>query len=453
MIRLQERVNPRVRPALTVPCMALGVVLFAGSAAAQTAATGDPALANASVVAAVPASSSGVPQSTLTVQDWMKRSHMFGDWGGARTRMADRGMTMDASWTQFFQATPLQPPFGDRRDWNYGGKMDFKATQDFSKFGWTGVSATGHVEFRYGNTTLLAGGTLLPTNTALLFPDTDGQSIRVSSLYLTKMIGTSTVVQAGRFNMVDSYVKPFTGGEGLDKFQNLAFVLPPMLARTTPPVAEGVFFTTVRAAEPFVTVGLYESTDPGFFQNGATVMGAVNLPIKPFAAPGHYVVTGTVSSVVATSLDQSPWAFLPIYDGPVETAKNAWTLDATFDQYLWWNPTTNTGYGVFGSFGLTDGNPSFLDTFFHVGIGGNSPIPGRSQDNFGVGFYHAGVSNAFRDSVSDVVRLRNENGGEFFYNVAVTGWSKIAADAQFIDPFAVGSKTRWFFSIRWKLIF
>ena len=26
-------------------------------------------------------------------------------------------------------------------------------------------------------------------------------------------------------------------------------------------------------------------------------------------------------------------------------------------------------------------------------------------------------------------------------------------DVQFVDPFAVGSKTRWFFSIRWKLNF
>jgi len=29
----------------------------------------------------------------------------------------------------------------------------------------------------------------------------------------------------------------------------------------------------------------------------------------------------------------------------------------------------------------------------------------------------------------------------------------VTADLQFVDPFAVGSRTRTFFSVRWKLIF
>jgi hypothetical protein len=40
-----------------------------------------------------------------------------------------------------------------------------------------------------------------------------------------------------------------------------------------------------------------------------------------------------------------------------------------------------------------------------------------------------------------------------FYNFAVTGWSQVSAHFQFIDPFAVASETRGFFSVRWKLTF
>lgn len=61
--------------------------------------------------------------------------------------------------------------------------------------------------------------------------------------------------------------------------------------------------------KPAVTLGLIESTEDGFFDNGATFMWDVRLPIKPFSLPGQYTVGGELSSITATSLDQSPWGF------------------------------------------------------------------------------------------------------------------------------------------------
>jgi porin len=394
-------------------------------------------------------------QEPLTVQDWLKRAELFGDWGGARTRMAEHGLKIDASFTQFFAWAPRQSPIGDERGFDYGGKVDVNVTHDLGKVAptWAGVSASAHLEFRYGETTLLAGGTLLPTNTALLFPENEGEAIKISSLHVSKLFGTSTLLQAGRFNTVDLYVKPFTGGRGLDGFMNVAFVAPPLVARTTPAVVEGVFVTALKDFEPLVTVGLYESTEDGFFRNGATVYGAVTLPIKLFVTPGHYVVTATASSIVATSLDQTPFALLPIFDVPLESESNAWTLDFTFDQYVMWDAATRQGWGVFGSIGVSDSDPSFVDLFAHLGVGGTSPFRGRGQDNFGAGYYFNGVSDVLRETLSPFVRLRNESGFELFYNYAIAGWSKVTADLQIVDPFAVGSKTRSFFSVRWKLTF
>jgi porin len=442
------------------------VALAVGAAVPASAQTAQQGTVNAPVTTATsstaPAPEQGPaptpPQTALTVHDWLKRPQLLGDWGGARTTMADKGVTLGAAWTQFFQWAPMQSPNGDERDFLYGGKLDFRAASDFGKMDdrFKGLSASAHVEFRYGDVPLLAGGTLLPTNSALLIPATEGSYIDVTSLYVSKMLSDSTVLQAGRFNMFENYGNAFTGGEGLDKFQNIAFVLPPLLARTTPPIAEGVFISSLRNGDPFITGGLYESTRDGFFQNGATLYGSVTMPLHFWEAPGHYNVTGTYSSIVATSLDQTIYTMLPPLPGnaPVlETKKHAYTIDARFDQYLWFDPATKTGFGLFGMIGVSDGNPSVIDLFGHLGIGGTSPIPHRELDNFGVGYYFGGVSQSLRDTLDPVIRIRNENGMEAFYNVAVTGWSKVSADVQFIDPFAVGSKTRTFFSIRWKLIF
>jgi hypothetical protein len=205
------------------------------------------------------------PQTgSLTVKDWVHQPTMIS--GRVEDDLAKRGFKFTASWTQFFQNSPDAP--NDSRVWDYGGKLDAKMTQDFGNMGFEGVTGTAHVAFRYGDTPLFAGGTFVPTNAALLFPENEGASARVTSFYLTKMFGANSMIQAGRFDNLDRYDHTFTGGDGIDKFNNLAFVLPPLYGRTTPPVAEGVFYTTLKSAEPFVTVGLMESTEKGFFKNG-----------------------------------------------------------------------------------------------------------------------------------------------------------------------------------------
>jgi len=430
-----------------------GAVLAIGLLIAAPA----PALSQTTPPQTTPSSTStatsGAGTQDLTVKDWLQRPGLFGDWGGTKQRMADRGTTIDAYWTQFFAHAPGRPPFGDEYGWDYGGKLDAKIQHDFSKQGWDGVSLTSHIEFRYGDTTLFAGGTLMPTNAAMLLPENEGNAINFTSLYLTKMFGPSTVLQAGRFSAVDLYAKPFTGGEGVDKFMNVAFVAPPLMARTMPFVFEGVLMTSLKGSEPFITAGLFESTQDGFFANGATVFGSVALPLNKFITPGHYVVSGTYSSVEATSLDQTPYALIPAFDVPLETEKHAWTFDLTMDQYIWWDEDKKEGWGVFGSIGWTDSNPSPIDLFVHIGLGGTGMIPKRPRDTWGAGYYVAGVSNTMRESLDPFVRLRNESGGEFYYNVAIAGWSRVTADFQFIDPFGVGAKTRVPFAIRWKVIF
>ncbi len=88
---------------------------------------------------------------------------------------------------------------------------------------------------------------------------------------------------------------------------NLSLVAPPISARTLPPSAEGVLFTVLKGEHPALTVGLIESTQGGFFENGATFMWNAALPVRlSKTLPGGISVGGEISSFEGTSLDQSP---------------------------------------------------------------------------------------------------------------------------------------------------
>ncbi|HXJ58968.1 MAG TPA: carbohydrate porin [Verrucomicrobiae bacterium] len=45
-------------------------------------------------------------------------------------------------------------------------------------------------------------------------------------------------------------------------------------------------------------------------------------------------------------------------------------------------------WGVFGNFGISDGEPNPIEWSAILGIGGSSPIPGRKQDTFGLAYYY-----------------------------------------------------------------
>ena len=93
---------------------------------------------------------------------------------------------------------------------------------------------------------------------------------------------------------------------------------------------------------------------------------------------------------------------------------------------------------MFGTLGVSDGNPSLIQPFFILGVGGHSLLRGRDNDTFGIAYSFNGVSADFKTAV-EPIRLRNESAGELYYNFAVTSWSLVTADLQFVDPFAVGS--------------
>jgi len=123
----------------------------------------------------------------------------------------------------------------------------------------------------------------------------------------------------------------------------------------------------------------------------------------------------------------------PFPQGSLGIKNSRYYFAYLFDQYLYQSKQNpREGVGLFGQFGISDGNPNRLYWMAFMGVGGTGLIPTRSRDNWGVGYYYAAPSTDLKDSLEPILKIRNEYGFEVFYNFAVTPWLVLGADLQII---------------------
>lgn len=149
-----------------------------------------------------------------------------------------------------------------------------------------------------------------------------------------------------------------------------------------------------------------------------------------FRLPGKQSVTGTWSDLQANALGQLRQLVLPQIFGTPATKDSTWSLKAVYQP----KDAPEKAVGVFGSIGVSDGNPNPVKWDATFGVGGHSPFPGREDDRIGVGYYYFGVSNAVKDQAIFANRLRNEQGTEMFYTAALNRWWDVTADLQIVEP-------------------
>ena len=125
-----------------------------------------------------------------------------------------------------------------------------------------------------------------------------------------------------------------------------------------------------------------------------------------------------------------------------------------FDQFLVVddeNPTK--GWGIFANISLADQATNPVHWFLNLGAGGTSPLPGRSADSWGVGYYYLGTSSVLRQTLGPVAPSGNEQGFELYYNAAITSWFTLAADIQAVDPAQFEARSAFLFGLRAKIDF
>ena len=109
-----------------------------------------------------------------------------------------------------------------------------------------------------------------------------------------------------------------------------------------------------------------------------------------------------------------PKLLLPVRS--LNTENDTWAMYYSFEQYLW-QPQADSkrGFGIFFTFGASDANPNPLQYFYSLGISGNGIVPGRPDDNFGIGWALTQFSDDFvpllrqRISLGSMLRMQSSS--------------------------------------------
>lgn len=389
------------------------------------------------------------------------RTTLLGDIGGMRTCLGSHGIKLDISSTEFYQGVAEG---GNNQDFEFGGRNDYYVTADGHKLGlWEGLLIELHGETRYGKGVNAYTGALSPVNMSLLFPVPD-EITSLTQVKFTQIVNERLAVFAGKINLVDGYLNPFAAGKGQTQFMNTAFCLPPIFAGPVPVYSSlGAGFAVLHGAEPVFSMMVLDPvnnpTTSGFeefFENGVALFGELSIPVTIAGRPGHQDLFFAWSNRSKTALDDVVYIDTP--EGPVflfEEINRSWTLMYAFDQYLYVDPCdAKRGWGVFGQFGISDGNPSVIRWSATMGAGGSSPFRSRPLDSFGLAYYYFQTSTALKQTLAPTtVQVGNEHGVELYYNIGVTQWLHITPDVQWIEPAGQASDAAVVVGVRAKVDF
>jgi porin len=365
---------------------------------------------------------------------------LTGDWGGARARLQERGITIEGSWIQFFQAVVAG---GLERGEEYGGKLTLRSKFDTGKLGlWKNGSFEIMAATRYGRSASPLSGSIFPVNSGLVNPASSGTVTSVIALNYTHIFpleksGDWISVSLGKYDVLDlvAGADKFMGGEGLTKFMNLAWNSRPQNGVNIPPVTLGVRTAWVKDGEPFVTFAIFDpqssQTTSGLknlFAKGVTLVPGITFRTRFMGKPGHQGFSATFSNQELIPFNQIPLLILPPLSGTAKARRGSWSFTYSADQYL------TEGWGLFGQVGVADTSNNAIARFFSFGIAGMSPFEGRTRDSFGIAYAYTIVSSDLKDVTQRLARLRDEQGFEIFYNFAVTPWLQLTGDFQIVKP-------------------
>jgi porin len=357
---------------------------------------------------------------------------LTGDWGGARTSLAQSGLSLRGDLTGF--AMGQLAGTGDKV-WDASGRYDAFADLDFGKMGLVeGLGFHAHAEGRFGQGQSNFGFQLWPANTGAALP-LGGESLAATSLYVTQMLGKRTILMLGKINAIDLLASdPVFGGWGTQRFQNIAFVAPP--SGVVPPTIMGGVL--VHKGTPVsLTVMVFDPEDrtrdyfPGnLFETGVNISVGGTWSGDIAGRATSIGVTSTVSTKRGADLGD----FLAPPGLETDDLKGSYNIALQITHRLVESSQVKgKGLDLAMKVATADGNPNIIRSSFILGLAGHGLVKGRPNDSFGVGGFIYNFSNALQDSTAPLVDFNDEQGVEAWYSFALTPWLKITADAQYIN--------------------
>jgi porin len=344
-------------------------------------------------------------------------STLTGDWGGARNDLSAKGITFDMNLTQIGQGVT---DGGKDMSWQYGGRGNLTVNVDTQKLGlWPGGFFTAEFEGNFNDSVNGKTGALVPVNTNQLFPMPTGDNLNVPEVSFAQFFSPYAGVTIGKYATITNTsgdMNEFAHGKGDVQFFNLAFSINPVALMTVPystwgagvivlptkdPNAASVNFMVLQGNGEPNTIGLNDLTS-----HKMVFAGEGRIRTGFFGLTGHQSIGASYSNKEFTDLDQ--YLYEP-------------------------NKSSGQGVGVFGRFGASDGNPNPVHFFLSAGVGGKGIIPCRPLDRLGVGYYYIDVKSiTLQGPLAERRFLRDEQGMEAFYNIAITPWMQVTPDLQII---------------------
>ena len=391
---------------------------------------------------AAPAAKPAEPET-----DFWTQETMTGDWGGTRTRWKEKGIELEFKYLGLYQS--LASGGINDRD-SLSNKLETTWKFDLGKVaGWKFWSSTIKAEWRFGGPALSGTGGVNFANTAGIGPAPEGSAVSVTALSFTRIIpkdmqkGNLWVVSFGRFNILDLVDEDFFGGNGEERFFNIATNGPLTALRQIPLVTNGVSFATVKGGEPRFTFLVVDpndqSLDPGLdppFADGVSFSPGYNFPVKYFGKSAKHTISGAITTKKYTPFDAIRQIIIPGPPlNPLQQQRGSWSVSYVFRQYFV-ERGHRDGWGFFTQLSIADKDTSPITRFANVGLGGNGLISSRRNDEFGLSYAYTGLSSVLRDNINLITfgfaRPQPEHQFEGFYNLHITPWLRLTGDLQII---------------------
>ncbi len=380
---------------------------------------------------------------------------LLGDGFGLRPLFDQCGLSFYASSTQFEQGVASG---GVRQAFLWGGKFDMLAHVDSAKLGlWDGGMLDVFAESRLGQSIDKFAGVFSPTNLAMFFPVPDQQITAITGLKYTQAITDRAGLFFGKLNALNGDRERFLKYPLTSRFQNAAFNFNLALDRYPYSTPGAGFYADLKPGPSLALLVLNSYNSPrtsgleNFGRNGVFIYAQAKQATNLFSLPGQQVIGGLFGTGSFTDLSPASFIELPTAASAAPRRTGTWTLLWNAEQRLWVDPLDpDRGLGLYLQTGLGDGNPNPVRWFVSVALCGNSPLPGREGDLYGVGFYDLAPS---AQAKSQLPGLRDEDGVELFYNIRIVPGCHLTADMQVLHPGLVPVATALVLGLRLKVDF
>lgn len=391
------------------------------------------------------------PVSDYTGEIW-GRSTAFGDIGGERQALYEKGITLDVSITQVVQGV-VSGGAADNGGAYYNGLMDYGITLDTGKLGWwPGGLLVANAQTSWGNALKTQAGNISPVNYTALYPIPFENATFLSEYYLMQGLPHDMLLIIGRIDGVHFLDRNRFANEPRNQFLNVSLNNDVLYGEFMSFSTYGALLEVPVTKDLSLAGAIYTpNTQPGDYDGDWSEIGAGGVIDYKWAffenLGGEANVTGVYSSKDTAAID-NPRLVPGIITGDVPTKTDNWMIGLDVEQYLWKpkgsgsasNHAVRTqsfdyqepGIGFFFRFGYAPEDRNPWNMSVSGGLSARGVIPGRPYDRMGIGAYGLIASKDLSNQIIIGELLGDEVGFEAFYNFAITPWLQLSADIQWI---------------------